>query len=287
MGRWVIAVLAAGVALVAASARAEVAHVVLAPTVYASHNLPSNAITMFTVSCPRGYIAAGAGVSTPLAGATLLRITPAGFGAYTFRFGNPARNDPGRVTVAVTCRKIRSGPLLKLKPVTSRFSVKPRTRKSATLPCPAQTTPAGPGIDLAPERAKSVDAFAGSPLDLRASTTTLGAFAFTVRNVGSRVRNVVAYGNCLTVIRSAGAQSTPLRVKITTFTDASRPGRTRVAHGCPQGWFSLGVGYRARVRAQHVTGAAAVTGGGRWWVENNARTGTQVSLQLACGTLDS
>jgi len=287
MGRWVIAVVAAGVALVAASARAETAQVVLAPTVYASHDLPSNAIRTFTVSCPRGYAAVGAGVSNPAAGATLLKVTPAGLGAYTFSFGNPATNDAARVTVAVTCRKIRVGPLLKVKPVRLRFSVKPGTQKSASVPCPPQTTPAGAGIDLAPASAKSAAAFGGAPLELRASTATLSGFGLTVRNTGKRVREAVGYGNCLTVIRSAGAQSAPLRVKITTFTDPVPPGRKPIAHACPRGWFSLGAGYAVRSRSLHVTGAAAVTGGGRWWIENGGDVGARANVQLTCGTLES
>lgn len=52
MGRWVIALVAAGVVLVGAAARAQTDQVVLAPTVLASHDLPSNAITGFTVTCP-------------------------------------------------------------------------------------------------------------------------------------------------------------------------------------------------------------------------------------------
>jgi hypothetical protein len=285
MGRWVIAVVAAGVALVAASARAETAQVVLAPTVYASHELPSNAIRTFAVSCPRGYAAVAAGVSNPAPGATLLKVTPVGFGAYTFRFGNPATSGAARVTVAVTCRKVRVGPLLKLKPVKLTFSVRPGTQKSASLPCPAQTTPAGGGIDLAPTSAKSATAFGGAPLELRASTATLRGFRLTVRNTGKRVRAAAAYGNCLTVVRAAGARSAPLRVKITTFTDPVPPGRKRIAHACPRGWFSLGAGYAARPRSVHVTGAAAVTGGGRWWIENNGDVDAKANVQLTCGTL--
>ena len=53
MGGWVIALVAAGVVLVAACrAGTDRARSCSAPTVYSSHNLPSDAITGFTVSCP-------------------------------------------------------------------------------------------------------------------------------------------------------------------------------------------------------------------------------------------
>ena len=57
--------MAAGVVLVAAAARAQTDQVVLAPTVFASHDLPSNAITGFTVTCPSGYAPSARGVSSP------------------------------------------------------------------------------------------------------------------------------------------------------------------------------------------------------------------------------
>ena len=137
MGRWVIALVAAGVVLVAAAARAQSGQVVLAPTVYASHNLPSDAITGFTVTCPPGYVAVSAGVSSPGAGSTLLSVRPVGLRAYTFRFGNPATNDPTRVTVAVACRKIRPpGPVIVLKRVKTRVVVRPGRRSRARSPAP-------------------------------------------------------------------------------------------------------------------------------------------------------
>ena len=81
-----------------------------APTVYASHDLPSDAITGFTVPCPSGYFAVSAGVSSPGPGTTLLSVRPVGLRAFTFRFGNPATNDATRVTVAVACRKSHGRP---------------------------------------------------------------------------------------------------------------------------------------------------------------------------------
>ena len=65
MGGRVIALVAVGIGLVAASAWAQSGQVVLGPTVYASHDLPSDAITGFTVPCPSGYVAVSAGVSSP------------------------------------------------------------------------------------------------------------------------------------------------------------------------------------------------------------------------------
>ena len=84
--------------------RAQSEQVVRAPTVFVSHNLPSDAITGFTVSCPGGYVAASGGVSSPGSGATLLSIRPVGLSGFTFRFGIPATNDVTRATVAVACR---------------------------------------------------------------------------------------------------------------------------------------------------------------------------------------
>src|SRR5438034_11785901 len=100
MGRWAIALVAAGVVLVAAAARAQSDQVVLAPTVFASYSLPSDAVTGFTVSCSSGYLAVSGGVSRPGVGATLLSVRPLGLRGFTFRFGNPATNDATRVTVA-------------------------------------------------------------------------------------------------------------------------------------------------------------------------------------------
>lgn len=284
MGRWVIALLAAGVALAAASARAEV---VLSPTVYASHKLPSNAITSFTVTCPPGYAAVSAGVSTPAPGTTLLGTTPAGLRAYTFRFGNPATNGARRVTVAAACRKVRAGrPVLKVKPVKLRLRIKPGTVKTATLPCPSQTTPAGSGVDLAPAGPKSARAFAGgSPLSLRASTASLRGFSFAIRNAGRRARDAVAYGTCLTVVRAAGTAAEPLRVEITTFTDPVNPGLQRIGHACRAGWFSLGAGYTTSSRAVTVPAAAAIDGRGKWSVANRSDSATTVGVQLVCGRL--
>jgi hypothetical protein len=71
MGWRVMALVAVGMGLAAAAAWAQAGQVVVGPTVYASHTLPSDAITGFTVTCPPGYVAVSAGVSNPGPGSTL------------------------------------------------------------------------------------------------------------------------------------------------------------------------------------------------------------------------
>src|SRR4029077_15461368 len=134
MGRWVIALVAAGVVLVAAAARAQSGQVVLAPTVYASHNLPSDAITGFTVTCPPGYVAVSAGVSRPGPGSTLLSVRPGGLRAHTLRVGNTPTTPPTPVPAALACRRGGPpGPVISLKPVKTRVVVRPGAQKSGTL----------------------------------------------------------------------------------------------------------------------------------------------------------
>src|SRR6476661_6094605 len=216
MGRWVIALVAAGVVLVAAAARAQSGQVVLAPTVYASHNLPSDAITGFTVTCPPAYVAVSAGISSPGPGSTLLSVRPVGLRAYTFRFGNPAANDPTRVTVALACRKTTGGPVFTMKPVKTRVVVNPGETKSGTLTCASRTTPAGAAVDLDPRRARSVDSFAGAALSLRTSTASLRAFQFRIANTGARAHDVLVQGNCATVLLASDVERTRLNTKIST-----------------------------------------------------------------------
>src|SRR6186997_213123 len=95
----VIALVAVGIGLIAAAAWAKTGRVIAGPTVYASHELPSDAITGFTVTCPPGYFAVSGGVSRPGPGSTLLSVRPSSPRAFVFRFGNPATNDGTRVTV--------------------------------------------------------------------------------------------------------------------------------------------------------------------------------------------
>jgi len=282
MGKWVIALMAAGVALVAASASAQV---VLAPTVFATHGLPSNAITAFTVTCPPGFVAVGAGVSSPAPGTTLLSIRPVGLRAYVFRIGNPATNPAQRVTVAVACRKLRvGGPALRVRPVKLKLVVKPGAQRTASLPCPQDTTPAGAGTDIQPQRGKAAGGFAGNPLSVRTLTASLRGFAVTIRNSGHARRSAVLYGNCVTVLRPAGSEPAPLRVQVITFTDPFHPGLQRVMHPCPSGWFSIGAGYALRSPVLRLEGAA-IDGGARWWVRNTGDGAATARLQLACGRI--
>jgi hypothetical protein len=282
MGRWVIALVAGGVVLVAAAARAQTEQVVLAPTVYASHNLPSDAITGFTVSCPPGYLAASGGVSSPGAGATLLGIRPVGLSGFTFRFGNTVTNAATRATVAVACRKISGGPVLKLKRVRTRVVVKPGTQKSGSLACPPNSIPAGAAVDLDPARAKSVDSFSGGALSLRATTATVQSFRFRITNTGERAHNTVVAGNCATVGLAPQMNHARLSTTITTYTDAVTPGRHHFRHRCRRGWVSLGTGYTLTSGSLQLEGTAAIGTGGRAWVENTADTPLAVRLQVVC-----
>jgi hypothetical protein len=283
MGRWVIALAAAGVVLVAAAARAQTDQVVLAPTVVASHDLPSNAITGFTVTCPPGYVSVSAGVSRPGPGSTLLSVRPVGLRAFTFRFGNPATNDPTRVTVAVACRKIRPpGPVLLLKPVKTHVIVRPRTQKSGTLACPPHTTPAGAAIDLEPRRAKSVGSFAGTALSVRSTTATLRAFQFRIGNAGTRAHDAVVNGTCVTVLLAPEVERTKLSTTISTYTTVIAPGQHHVRHRCPSGWISLGAGYGLTPGPARVDGAAALATSGAWWVRNTADSPLKARLQVIC-----
>jgi len=283
MGRWVIALVAAGVVLVGAAARAQTAQVVLAPTVFASHNLPSDAITGFTVSCPPGYAAVSGGVSSPGDGATLLSVRPVGTRGFTFRLGNPVTNDATRVTVAVACRKIRPpGPVLLLKPVKTRMVVRPRTQKSGTLACPPHTTPAGAAIDLEPGRAKSVDSFAGTAFSVRSITATLRAFQFRIANAGARAHDVVVNGLCVTVLLAPEVEHAKLSTTISTYTNVIAPGRHRVLHRCSSGWISLGAGYGLTPGPARVDGAAALATSGAWWVRNTAASPVTARLQVIC-----
>ena len=284
MGRWVIALVAAGVVLVAAAARAQSGQVVLAPTVYASHNLPSDAITGFTVTCPPGYLAVSAGVSSPGAGSTLLSVRPVGLQAYTFRFGNPVTNDPTRVTVAVACRKIRPpGPVIVLKRVKTRVVVRPGAQKSGTITCPSNMTPAGAAVDLDPGRPKSVGSFAGTALSVRSITATLRAFQFRIANTGSRAHDVVVNGACVTILIAPKLERAKLNTNISTYTHVIAPGRQRVHYRCRSGWTSLGAGYTLTSGSVRIDGAAALGTNGAWWVRNTAASPLTARLQIVCG----
>ena len=59
MGKWVIALVAVVAALVAPSSLAQV---VLSKSVFHTVALPSSTVRSVLVSCPRGYVAASAGI---------------------------------------------------------------------------------------------------------------------------------------------------------------------------------------------------------------------------------
>jgi hypothetical protein len=291
MGRVAIALLAAGIALVAASARAQSEQRVLAPSVFAAHRLPANAITAFGVTCPRGFVATSAGIAKPAVGATLLAITPAGLRAYRFRFGNPATNDHQRVTVAVACRKLAASGQAKyklklkaLKPAT--LTAPPGKVAGVSLVCPSGTVPAGAAADLDPNRQKSVKGYRGGlRLSIRHQISTLNRFSLSVQNAGSQPRTVVAYGGCVTLARAVGAPRERLHVEVTTFRVDVSAGNQSFSRRCRRGWFSLATGFAVRSRSTHVDGAVAVGSGGRWTVSSDADTPTLVELQLSCAHL--
>ena len=285
-------VLAAGSALVAASARAQGGQVVLAPTVYATHDLPSNAVTTFTAICPPLFVATSAGVTAPAPGTTVLAITPVGARGYRFRLGNPVTNADQRVTVAVACRKLplvagKSKLTLKLKPLKTRYLVVPPAgAAAATLTCPRGTIPAGAGVDLDPNRQKAVGAYrVGPPLSIRRQTQTLQRLVVVVGNGGLQARRVAVHGGCVTVVRAAGAPRQRLHVRLTTFRVLVPPGRQVFSRRCRAGWFSLGTGYSLRAKAVTSAGAAAIDGGGRWVILSDASPGPKADLQLACAHL--
>lgn len=282
MGRWVIALVAAGVVLVAAAARAQTDQVVSAPTVFASHNLPSDAVTGFTVSCPVGHAAVSGGVSRPGAGATLLSVRPVGTSGFTFRFGNPATNDATRVTVAVACRKMRGGPVLIVKLVKTRVVVRPGTQKSGTLACPPQMTPAGAAVDLDPGRAKSLDSFAGAALSVRALTATLRAFEYRIANTGRRAHDVVVNGTCVTVLLAPDVERVKLNTRISTYATVIAPGGHHFQRRCSTGWTSLGAGYGLTSGSVRIDGAAAFGTSGAWWLRNTAASPLTARMQVIC-----
>jgi hypothetical protein len=279
MGRAVLVVVAACVALVGASAWAQpeqAGPVVLAPSVFATHGVPSNAVTTFTVTCPAGYTAVSAGITAPAPGTTVLAITPVGLSAYRFRIGNPATNDDQRVTVVVACRKVRSANLvLRLKLLEPKTVVVPAGKTaSATLPCPKGTTPANGGY-----------AFGSTALSVRRESSTLTAASYAVANSGSRARRAVLHGACLTLFRTADSPFEQLHVQVTTFRVPLRPGEQTLGRACPGGWFALDAGYVLRARSTKLDGAAPTARGGRWKLANGTDGAVLADVQLACGRL--
>ena len=293
MGRSMIALLAAAIALVAASARAQSGQRVLAPTLLAAHDLPANAITTFALSCRPGFVATSAGIRKPAPGAALLSSTPVGHRTYRFRFGNPATNGKQRVTVAVACRKLAGLghtryklKLTPLKPVT--VTAPPGKAAGVSLGCPQGTVPAGAGADLDPVGQRSLQAYrVGFRVSLRRRTSTLRRFSFSVQNAGSQSRTAVLYGTCVTLGRARGAPRVRLHVEVRTVRAGVSAGNQTFRRRCQRGWFALAVGFDARSRLTRVDGAVAVGTGGRWTVSTDADTPAAVDLQLTCARLGS
>ena len=285
MGGRVIGLVAVGTVLIAAGAWAQTGQVVSGPTVLASHRLPADAITGFTATCPRGYLALSGGVSKPGDGATLLSVRPFGPRALIFRFGNPAKNHATRVTVAVGCRKARGGPVLKVALVKTKVVVRPGASVSGTLQCPAQTTPGAAAVDLAPGRARSLGSFEGTSLSARASTASPHAFAFRVASADTRPRDVVVQGSCVTVLLGPGVAQTQLRTEISTSNVTVAPGRQHAVRACRSGWTALGAGYALSSGSVRIDGAATLGTRGSWWLRNTLNSPLEAQLQLVCARL--
>jgi hypothetical protein len=284
MVRWVIALVSVAAALAAPSSLAQV---VLAQSIFHAAELPSNAITTFKVSCPPAYVAASAGVSNPASGVTVLGIRPAGLGAYTFRFGNPATNPDRQVTVVVACRKFffRAPVRVKVTPVRLKVTVTPGKPNGAALLCPARTAPAGWGVEMAPVRSRH--RYVPGPaarVSLRTVSMSLRGFSFSLRNSAAKAQTVALYGTCLTALRPPGAARERLHVKILSFRTPVHSGSQRAVESCPNGWASLAAGYAQRSQQTDVEGAAAIGAGGRWWVASKS-DGQTADLQLVCGRL--
>ena len=95
----------------------------------------------------------------------------------------------------------------------------------------------------------------------------LGGFSFVVFNGSSSAQKVALYGNCLTVVRPAGAKPERLAIKITTFRDLAGPGDAAVHVTSVRRAGSRWLPDYAVRSAQHtVQGAAAIMTGGRWSV---------------------
>lgn len=287
MRKWVISLVVIAAALAAPSSLAQV---VLAQSVFHAANLPSNTIKTFTVTCPRGYIAASGGISSPASGVTVLSIRPSGVGAYSFSFGNPVTNPDQQVTVVVACRRFffRLPIRVKVTPVQLKVKVPAGKTSAGSFLCPPRTAPAGWGDDIAP--AQSTHGYVAGPaarVSVRKASMHLRGFAFSVRNGGATARSVTLYGTCLTALRPAGASRERLNVKINTFRVPLHPGSQRVVHRCPTGWVSLGAGYALRSPVTTIDGAAALGAGGRWWITSDAEGQTLADLQLVCGRLST
>jgi hypothetical protein len=285
MGRSVIALAAVAAGLAAPSSLAQV---VLAQSVFHTEALPSNTIKSFVLSCPRGYIAASAGISNPAPGVTPLSIWPSGVNGYKFRFGNPGTNPDQQVTVVVACRSLvfKGTTRLKVTPVQVKLKVPAGQLKAAALPCPPNTLPAGWGADIAPMHSgQRYVPGAAARVSLRRVSMHLGGFSFSVRNGGMKTQSVTLHGTCLTALRPAGALRERLHIRITTLRVPVHPGSQRIVHACATGWVSLAAGYVLRSPATTVDGAAAIGTAGRWWVASDAEGQSTADLELVCARL--
>ena len=284
MGKWVIALVAVAAALVAPSSLAQV---VLSKSVFHTVDLPSNTTRSVLVSCPRGYVAASAGISNPAPGVTLFSIRPWGIAGYRFRFGNPAANADQQVTVVAACRSFafKSAARLKVAQVQMRVKVPGGQLKPAALPCPSNTLPAGWGGDIAPAHSARGSVPSAARMSLRTVSMGLGGFSFALRNTGTKTQSVTLYGTCLTALSPAGTSRERLRVRITTFPVLLQPGSRRVVRSCATGWVSLAAGYVLRSPATTIDGVAAIGASGRWWVASDAEGQSSVDLKLVCGRL--
>jgi hypothetical protein len=286
MGRWVIALVVVAAAL---AAPPSLAQGVLAHSVFRAADLPSNAITTFTVVCPAGFFAASGGISSPASGVTTLGIRPRGVRSYVFRFGNPVTNPDQQVTVAVACRKflIKGAVTPKLVPFRVKVTARPRKLTAADFKCPPQTAPTGWGADIAPVRSQRYVPGPAARLSVRKASMSLRGFSFSIWNAGRSARPVTLYGTCLTVLRRSGAARERLHVRITTFRTPLRAGNQRVIDRCPRGWLSLAAGYALRSSLTEIRGAAALGARGRWWVASDAGGGATADLQLVCARLST
>jgi len=289
--RRTIALLVAGIALVAASARAQTEQRVVVRSVLAGRQLPANAVTSFGTGCPAGFVATSAGITRRAPGVTTLALAPVGLTDYRLRLGNPANNGRRRVTVAVACRTLAGAGStnyrLKLAPLKPSHVTAPAGKAAtATLACPGGTVPVGAGADLDPARQRAAHAFRGGlRLALRSETSTLRRLSFRVQNTGSRSRTVTLYGGCLTLARAAGAPRLRLHVVVTTFSVAVASGHQTFTRRCRSGWFSLAAGFSLPGKLAQVDGAAALASGGRWLVSSDAAAEVPAQLQLTCARL--
>jgi hypothetical protein len=290
MGRWPIALLAASIALVAASARAQSDELVLTPTVFATHGLPANAVTVFTASCQTGYIATNAGIAKPASGTTLIGVAPVGRRSYRFRFGNPVTNTARRVTVAVACRRLSAAGkpdyTLELRPLApKRVLVGAHQTARVPIPCRPGTVPGGSGLDL-DAGGSSGQAYRAAPrLAVLRQVSTLTGFFFIVSNAGSRPRPVAFSGGCVTLARASGAAPERLHLALRTFHVAVFPGKRTFVRRCRAGTFSVAAGFSLHSAAVRADGAAVIGSGARWTLESDATGPTLADLQLTCGSL--